>query len=67
MHEIPGSHRDEEARSPSQDRTTTEQVQRLQSRAHRSATARLLRLNELRVLDRFRPVWEHGEGSTPYH
>jgi hypothetical protein len=33
----------------------------------RKARQRLAELYELRVLDRFRPAWQQGEGSTPHH
>lgn len=46
---------------------TTHQLQRLHFPSRRSAALRLQRLYELRVLDRFRPPWTHGTGSTPYH
>jgi hypothetical protein len=46
---------------------TTEQLRRLHFTDTRSATRRLHALRELRVLERFRPTWRRGEGSTPYH
>jgi hypothetical protein len=46
---------------------TTEQLQRLYFPSIRSARYRLLSLYSLRVLDRLRPTWHRGEGSTPYH
>lgn len=46
---------------------TTEQLRRLHFTETRSATRRLHALRELRVLERFRPTWRRGEGSTPYH
>lgn len=46
---------------------TTEQLRRLHFAGRRTASARLGELFTLRVLDRFRPAWRHGEGSTPYH
>jgi hypothetical protein len=46
---------------------TTEQLRRLHFTDPRSATRRLHALRELRVLERFRPTWRRGEGSTPYH
>jgi hypothetical protein len=46
---------------------TTEQLVRLHFAGPRSATARLDALYRLRVLDRFRPPWPRGAGSTPYH
>ena len=46
---------------------TTEQIRRLHFATLRVAQRRLSDLYELRVLDRFRPVWQRGDGSTPYH
>jgi hypothetical protein len=46
---------------------TTEQLRRLHFNGTRTARARLGELYALRVLDRFRPPWQRGEGSTPYH
>jgi len=46
---------------------TTEQLRRLHFAGRRTASARLGELFALRMLDRFRPAWRHGEGSTPYH
>jgi hypothetical protein len=46
---------------------TTEQLRRLYFPSRRSAELRLAQLYELRVLDRFRPSREPGEGSAPYH
>jgi len=46
---------------------TTEQLRRLYFRSRRSAELRLAQLYELRVLDRFRPSRQPGEGSAPYH
>jgi hypothetical protein len=46
---------------------TTEQLQRLYFPSIRSARYRLLALYSLRVIDRFRPTWRRGEGSTPFH
>jgi hypothetical protein len=46
---------------------TTDQIKRLHFKGLRTATVRLQLLYDLRVLDRFRPRAEHGEGSTPYH
>lgn len=46
---------------------TTEQLRRLHFARLRTAQRRLEQLYELRVLDRFRPAWRRGEGSTPYH
>jgi hypothetical protein len=46
---------------------TTEQLRRLHFASTRIATRRLGQLHALRVLDRFRPFWQRGEGSTPYH
>ena len=46
---------------------TTGQLERLHFSGPRVARRRLLALYELRVLDRFRPVLPHGEGSAPHH
>ena len=46
---------------------TTEQLRRLHFRSPRRAELRLAELYELRVLDRFRPPRQPGEGSAPYH
>jgi hypothetical protein len=46
---------------------TTEQLARLHFGSRRIAQRRLGQLHDLRVLERFRPVWQRGEGSTPYH
>ena len=46
---------------------TTEQLRRLYFPSRRSAELRLAQLYELRVLDRFRPSRQPGEGSAPYH
>ena len=46
---------------------TTEQLTRLHFSGQRTARARLQRLYTLRVLDRFRPPWQRGQGSTPHH
>ena len=46
---------------------TTEQLRRLHFGTARSAQRRLTELYELRVLDRFRPPWVHGEPTPPYH
>ena len=46
---------------------TTEQLRRLYFRSSRRAELRLAELYELRVLDRFRPTRQPGEGSAPYH
>lgn len=46
---------------------TTGQLQRLHFPSVRAACARLHLLYLLRVLDRFRPPWERGQGSTPWH
>lgn len=46
---------------------TSEQLRRLHFDGARTARARLAVLYELRVLDRFRPAWRRGQGSTPYH
>jgi len=46
---------------------TTEQLRRLHFHNRRVAQRRLGELYQLGVLERFRPVWRQGEGSTPYH
>ena len=46
---------------------TTEQLHRLHFTSNRATLYRLDALYEMRVLDRFRPYWQRGEGSTPYH
>jgi hypothetical protein len=46
---------------------TTEQLQRLYFTGARTARSRLQTLYALRVLDRFRPPWRRGDGSTPHH
>jgi hypothetical protein len=46
---------------------TTGQMQRLHFPSVRAACARLNVLYQLRVLDRFRPPWQRGQGSTPWH
>jgi hypothetical protein len=46
---------------------TTDQLKRLHFKGVRSTRARLEQLYELRVLERFRPAWQRGQGSTPYH
>jgi len=46
---------------------TSHQLHRLHFRNLRLAQRRLALLYELRVLDRFRPPWQRGDGSTPYH
>jgi hypothetical protein len=46
---------------------TTDQLQRLHFTGARTARARLQVLYELRVLDRFRPLRERGEGTMPHH
>ncbi len=46
---------------------TTEQLQLLHFSGIRTTRARLHALYTLRILDRFRPPWQRGEGSTPYH
>lgn len=46
---------------------TTDQLCRLHFGSRRVAQRRLGQLHGLRVLERFRPVWQHGEGSTPFH
>jgi len=46
---------------------TTEQLRRLHFGSSRRARWRLERLYQLRVLDRFRPPRERGQGSAPFH
>jgi len=46
---------------------TTEQLRRLHFTNLRVAQRRLSELHALRVLERFRPPWQPGQGSTPYH
>jgi hypothetical protein len=46
---------------------TTGQLQRLHFPSVRAAGARLHVLYLLRVLDRFRPPWQRGQGSTQWH
>lgn len=46
---------------------TTEQLCRLHFPSYRAALYRLEALYVMRVLDRFRPVWQYGKGSTPHH
>jgi hypothetical protein len=46
---------------------TTEQLRRLYFGSSRRACVRLAQLQQLRVLDRFRPPRQPGEGSAPYH
>ncbi len=46
---------------------TSEQIRRLHFGDMRTAQVRLDKLYGMRLLDRFRPPWSHGEGSTPYH
>jgi hypothetical protein len=46
---------------------TTDQLRRLHFRRARTTRRRLGQLHQLRVLDRFRPAWQRGEGSPPYH
>ncbi|MDE3069123.1 MAG: replication-relaxation family protein [Acidobacteriota bacterium] len=46
---------------------TTEQLRRLHFGSSRRCCARLEQLHRLRVLDRFRPARERGQGSAPYH
>jgi hypothetical protein len=46
---------------------TTEQLRRLHFGGDRTARTRLRLLYELRILDRFRPPWPYGAGSSPYH
>jgi Replication-relaxation len=45
---------------------TTGQLQRLHFPSVRAACGRLRVLYLLRVLDRFQPPWERGQGSTPW-
>jgi Replication-relaxation len=46
---------------------TTDQLRRLHFTETRTAIRRLGKLRTLRVLDRFRPPWQRGAGSPPYH
>jgi len=46
---------------------TTEQLRRLHFGSSRRCRIRLEQLYQLRVLDRFRPPKQHGQGSAPYH
>lgn len=46
---------------------TSEQLRRLHFKNQRTARSRLNQLHQQRVLDRFRPPWQRGQGSTPYH
>lgn len=46
---------------------TTEQIRRLHFTGARTTRARLAKLHQDRVLDRFRPPLPQGEGSAPYH
>jgi len=46
---------------------TTEQLRRLHFTTQRIATRRLGKLHALRVLERFRPAFQLGDGSSPYH
>lgn len=46
---------------------TTEQLRRLHFGSARRARQRLEELYRLRVLDRFRPPRERGQGSAPFH
>src|SRR5438105_1259400 len=46
---------------------TTSQLRRLHFDGLRVTQRRLNDLYRLRVLDRFRPPWRRGEGSTPCH
>jgi hypothetical protein len=46
---------------------TSEQLRRLHFHSPRVAQRRLNQLYQLRVLERFRPPWQPGQGSTPYH
>ncbi|MDE3130970.1 MAG: replication-relaxation family protein [Acidobacteriota bacterium] len=46
---------------------TSEQLRRLHFGSSRRCCARLEQLYRLRVLDRFRPARERGQGSAPYH
>lgn len=46
---------------------TSEQLGRLHFDKQRRARRRLSILHQQRVLDRFRPPWQQGKGSTQYH
>jgi Replication-relaxation len=46
---------------------TTAQLNRLHFTSNRATLYRLDALYSMRVLDRVRPYWQRGEGSTPYH
>ncbi len=46
---------------------TTKQLQLLHFSGARKANRRLHALYMLRVLDRFRPPWQRGQGSSSYH
>jgi Replication-relaxation len=46
---------------------TTEQLWRLHFPSYRATMYRLQALYAMRILDRFRPFWQYGNGSTPYH
>lgn len=46
---------------------TTDQLSRLHFTRIRTARDRLMRLYEMRVLDRFRPTLRPGEGTAPFH
>jgi hypothetical protein len=46
---------------------TTGQIGRLHFTSARKARDRLALLHTLRALDRFRPPWHRGDGSSPYH
>jgi Replication-relaxation len=46
---------------------TTAQLRRLHFGSLRVTQRRLGELYELRILDRFRRPWQHGDGSSPYH
>jgi hypothetical protein len=46
---------------------TSEQLRRLHFTNERTARRRLTQLHQQRVLNRFRPAWQRGQGSTPYH
>jgi len=46
---------------------TTEQLRRLHFTAAQVARRRLGKLHQLRVLERFRPTFQLGEGSSPHH
>ena len=46
---------------------TTEQLRLLHFTTQRIATRRLGKLHQLRVLERFRPTFQLGEGSSPHH